>query len=129
MVAYNKAMRTSLLFTLLIAMFAVVGKAQNSPEIYGLNFQNSQLKLASVNPSTGGTNISPNPAKTLINISLSADITEEQGVISIIDAQGRQLLEVPAQINQIDIRELPSGLYFLQLTTEKGSVTKRFVKE
>ncbi|MFK7972886.1 MAG: T9SS type A sorting domain-containing protein [Bacteroidia bacterium] len=49
-------------FLLLICFAGSIVFGQQGAEIYGLNFTNSQLELASLNPATGATNvISPNP--------------------------------------------------------------------
>jgi hypothetical protein len=46
--------------------------------------------------------------------------------ISFFDSAGIHLFDT--QQTTIDISHLPAGIYFVQITTEKGIVTKRVVK-
>ncbi len=66
----------------------------------------------------------PNPTKKDITI---------QGNTNIIDAsmyniQG-QKIDVKLINNKINLENKPSGVYFLQLTSEQGTVTKKIIKE
>jgi hypothetical protein len=38
-------------------------------------------------------------------------------------------LELNRTVENIDLQELPAGLYQLNLATSKGSFTKKFIKE
>jgi hypothetical protein len=68
--------------------------------------------------------ISPNPASTTIHITTA----ENNYQVEICDLTGRTY---PTTISkdQIDVSNLPTGIYLLRLKTEKGSVVKKFVKE
>jgi len=51
--------------------------------------------------------------------------------VQIYDIFGKQHLILHSQfsiLNSIDISHLPAGTYFVQITTEKGVVTKKVVK-
>ena len=51
---------------------------------------------------------------------------------TVYDIQGRKVSEVDFrnQTNyQIDLPKLESALYFVEITTESGTVTKRIVKK
>ena len=78
--------------------------------------------------------LSPNPANQSIVISLLSAVNKKIE-ITIIDVLGQQVLSFPHLLwrggggEAIDISELPAGMYFLQMKTENGSDTKRFVKE
>ena len=71
----------------------------------------------------------PNPADALLNvISPNAEITG----ITIHDVQGRKIEELTINNErsyQVDISSLDTALYFVTVTTESGSVTKRIVKK
>jgi len=69
--------------------------------------------------------IYPNPAtNTLYTNGLTGINTVE-----VYDISGKLLLSKQLNSNQIDISSLAKGLYFIKLTTEEGSVVRKFVKE
>ncbi len=71
----------------------------------------------------------PNPASSNLNIKNETVIN----TISILDINGRVVLNNPAinnRITSIDVSELNAGIYFIQLTDEKGLIsTQKFVKQ
>ena len=69
--------------------------------------------------------IYPNPAKDILNIT-TIDNSE---IVSakIYDLQGKLVLETTT--TSIDTNNLTSGLYFVNIVTEKGQSTKKFIKE
>ncbi|MBR4787577.1 MAG: fibronectin type III domain-containing protein [Bacteroidales bacterium] len=61
-------------------------------------------------------------------------INNEQLIINsvqVYDVYGKLLktVEVDANTIELDVRELSSGMYFVRISTEKGMVTKNFVKK
>jgi hypothetical protein len=69
-------------------------------------------------------NVYPNPATSQIHI--IADNTEIKEIV--LYAINGQFLKKTVKTT-IQIEELPSGMYFLQIKTDKGVLTKRFVKQ
>jgi hypothetical protein len=72
--------------------------------------------------------IYPNPVGDVINISTldSVDIN----ILSIYDLQGRKVLNKQFVENQqVNVSELLSGVYILEVTTDKGTLTKKIVKK
>ncbi len=70
----------------------------------------------------------PNPAKETITIEGNLNISHAEA----IDIRGRSIsLQFERQNNnyQINVAELPQGIYALKITTEKGVAFKKFVKE
>ena len=67
--------------------------------------------------------IYPNPAKQEINISSSQKIEK----ISVYNSLGQFLFE--SKTNQINIEKLEKGIYFIRITTEKGELVEKFIKE
>jgi hypothetical protein len=57
-------------------------------------------------------------------------VSDESEVLSlsIFDFTGKQIDDRILLDNQLDIRDLNSGIYLLKIATTKGEVTKRFVK-
>lgn len=76
--------------------------------------------------------ISPNPAKDHLNISF-IDPSQSVYYIKILANNGRTvyMLPRPQLQNGLDISNLSSGVYLLQLTDEKTktTITKKFIKE
>ncbi|MGB1040643.1 MAG: T9SS type A sorting domain-containing protein, partial [Flavobacteriales bacterium] len=70
--------------------------------------------------------IYPNPANSVIRITSSNDLKIKSAII--IDLTGKVVLTSNNSFSEIDIQKLPKGMYFLELNTEKGITTMRFVK-
>jgi hypothetical protein len=73
--------------------------------------------------------VSPNPAKDLITISNTENISVNS--ISITDLNGR-IVKQNTYSNvtnvQVNISDLSSGVYMMNITSDKGSVTKKIIK-
>jgi hypothetical protein len=70
--------------------------------------------------------IYPNPAKNVLNLLVDNSITIEK--ITILDFTGK-IIKTSEAIEQIDISNLSSGLYFIQANYEDKVITNKFVKE
>lgn len=72
-----------------------------------------------------------NPVFETLN--LNASTSAGNGQLQIFNLQGKLLIERDVEFNNqisIDVSHLPSGLYFLNITTDKGNnLVKKFVKE
>ena len=73
--------------------------------------------------------ISPNPASTQITIETPA--IQAQSQLSISNISGQQLLthEITEPKTLIDLSSLPSGVYFVRLTSEKNVAIGKFIKQ
>jgi hypothetical protein len=67
----------------------------------------------------------PNPATTTLTI----DGFSNASTAEVYDLSGKLLLSKQLNANQFDISSLAKGLYFIKLSTDKGSMVKKFVKE
>lgn len=68
----------------------------------------------------------PNPAQSTININAEGvEITE----LSIFNSLGQEFQLIKYTSNQLEISALPSGMYILELKTDKGLIRKQFVKQ
>jgi hypothetical protein len=73
--------------------------------------------------------VSPNPANNVINIT-NADNMLVNGV-TVADLNGRTVKNVSfdnVASAQINVADLASGMYILNVTSDKGTATKKFVK-
>ena len=65
----------------------------------------------------------PNPAQDILNIETQQQIE----TVKIYNLQGQLIKEVST--NSIDVSNLNTGLYFVQVTVDGKSITKKFIKE
>ncbi|HEX5154402.1 MAG TPA: ELWxxDGT repeat protein [Parafilimonas sp.] len=90
--------------------------------------------IAAIAPDGRSFYIYPNPAKDKISVVVN-NTSEKQAAIAITDQGGRQLYR--RQLNNvigkykydIDIHSYPGGVYYLQMITDKGIKTAKFIKD
>jgi uncharacterized repeat protein (TIGR01451 family) len=72
--------------------------------------------------------IYPNPSRDIIHVRLSGQLTS--GQLEIIDALGRTVFQkkIHYQLSTINY-QLNQGVYFVKVTTEKGTAVRRLVKQ
>jgi hypothetical protein len=71
----------------------------------------------------------PNPAKTTVNIVLSNGLEEGQILISDISGKVVKQIQNVQQNSQVDIGDLPSGLYFVSIISERNNwIQKLMIK-
>ena len=68
----------------------------------------------------------PNPTSGILNLANANDLNIEK--LTVIDVTGKTLLE-QSNTSQIDVQQLPSGMYFLEITTNGIKQHTRFIKE
>ena len=103
-------------------------------------------RLAHMNPEVGGCflpsstderdvldlsaiTIHPNPTQSHVTLTAPPDLLIER--IELLDTQGRthnSFYENSSEV-RVDLSGYPSGLYFVSIYTEKGSVVKKIVRE
>lgn len=87
---------------------------------------------SAVNDIIAGNNISiyPNPAATELTISIQTN-EKKQCHVEVVNLQGSVLLKTKTVRNntQLNIAELPAGMYFIKITEGQHLVTKKFVKQ
>jgi hypothetical protein len=71
----------------------------------------------------------PNPATDKITIETAATLTNSQ--LSIMNLNGQELMtrQITSPKTQIDISNLPNGVYFVRLTNDKTMDVGKFVKQ
>jgi len=68
-------------------------------------------------------NIFPNPTSSQLTIDTEQNISE----VKIIDITGKMIMITKE--NTINVANLSDGIYFIQLTTDNRTITKKFVKQ
>ena len=68
----------------------------------------------------------PNPTSGLLNLNFREDTVLSSVIITNIS--GSKVLEIKEPVDNIDLSEYPSGVYFIKFSTDKGAINKRIVK-
>jgi uncharacterized repeat protein (TIGR01451 family) len=96
----------------------------NAPVDTGLETTVFQSLSNSVFVKDDSVSVSPNPASSIIAINCNSAIK----TIQVYDVQGR-VLQTVLNTNNLDISDKTNGVYFLKITTEKGSKVEKIIKE
>ena len=83
--------------------------------------------LSTQNAENSTISIYPNPAKTVINIKYLNEVQIEE--VQIIDASGKVVMLQKEKNNSINIKNLPVGIYYLQILSNGNTTQKKFLKE
>ena len=73
------------------------------------------------------TNVYPSPTKNSVTVESSTEINK----VKVVNMVGQVVLErnINSKISKINISDLESGVYFMQMEYAEGSITKRFIVE
>ncbi len=69
--------------------------------------------------------IYPNPVSSVLNIDFDKTIE----AITIVDAIGKPIKTISSPKEFFDVSDLTIGIYFLQIKTDKGLMSKKFIKD
>jgi hypothetical protein len=77
-----------------------------------------------------GLKVYPNPVTDVINVSLPSNASK-QAILNIVDARGAVVSKVimNSTLQRINVAHLPKGIYIIQLQTDKGNLSSKFVKQ
>ncbi|MXO41860.1 T9SS type A sorting domain-containing protein [Apibacter sp. B3889] len=68
----------------------------------------------------------PNPVIDILKINTTANVTSA----SVYNYAGKEVKRYPRVINnELDLQDLPAGIYILNLTTDQGIVSKKIIKK
>jgi hypothetical protein len=78
--------------------------------------------------------IYPNPANDVVHVECTMDNAQWGGEIQIVDVYGKVVAIVETRLiaslqTRIDVSGLAAGVYFVRIATDRGFVTKPFVKQ
>lgn len=74
-----------------------------------------------------GIKIFPNPVSEYLSIQSNESISIQS--IQVIDINGRTVLTQKESLDTINTEQLQSGFYTLSISTDKGSLTRKFIKK
>lgn len=108
-----------------IGMGYSVGDPQATTTFYNdfWEYQDESLSIPNQEYLQKTVKVHPNPATDFINLSLKGIKIIET---TIYNTQGKQQFKTSS--NSIDISQLYSGIYYLKISTSKGIVTKKIIK-
>ena len=87
----------------------------------------SSTTVGTENISLVDIQIYPNPANDILNINLAEGF--ENSHTRVLNINGQELLTVDNSTSKLDVSELLSGIYFLEIKLENGQIaTKKFQK-
>ncbi|TYA59315.1 T9SS type A sorting domain-containing protein [Formosa maritima] len=102
--------------------------------IQELSVGNIQVSEGFINPITDGPTLSiesetaevikifPNPVSETLYISTDQQIE----TVTLYDLLGKQVL-LAKKVNQIEVRNLKSGIYLLKIKTDRSKITKKII--
>ena len=70
--------------------------------------------------------IYPTVASSFINLSIDAKLQDVD--ITIYTSSGQKVGQIAKKQSILEVQDLPTGLYFIKLTSRKGQITRRFSK-
>ena len=112
-----------LLFTENYINISAINKyAQNDPIAKSINFATLRTKDAFINDFF----VYPSPTKEKVFIK---GITSKLNAVNIYSITGEQVMTVKANLDEINLSRLKSGIYFIKLNSENASKTFKIIKE
>ena len=95
---------------------------------FTLQFRSNEI-LGDTTSALDKVSVFPNPTSNLLNI-----VSPEAKVstLEIFDIRGRRLMNLDLSTNthyQVDVATLQSAVYFVKISTDKGSITKQIIKQ
>ena len=100
-------------------------------DIFDFPFQMYGTEVLGVNDNSleNQVSISPNPAVNNVTISNRSSSTLDRAEVYNIQGRLLQTVSLDATSTDIDISGYPTGIYMVQVFSEKGSFTKKIVKK
>ena len=96
----------------------------------GFNIDDLTIEVPASSDSfiTNSISVYPNPATSIVNLSSKDSLTFEN--VTIVDVNGRSVKTFVVNQTQtkINVSDLTSGIYFLNIETNEGSTVKKFIK-
>ncbi len=106
-------------------------RALNTNEVGLLFAETSSCATAVEEVEAFAVSVAPNPASDVITISANEALPVNLRAIELTDATGRLVRRAALRASggDVDIRELPEGLYFLRIGAGEGAIVKKVVKD
>ena len=95
----------------------LIGDSLYEDCIYGVDVATLQDKIT----------IYPNPANKILHIESSKDLSIKE--MHILNVQGQEIQRFISAKQELDLGNLPTGIYFLKIITSLGVINKQVMKE
>lgn len=110
----------------------VAFRHHGTTNIFTMELDNVEVEAETLsinNALAGSFSVYPNPVKDILNISNS--IGAEINSVTVTDINGRTVKQVAVNgvESQINIADLNAGVYFVNINSNQGSLTKKIVKK
>jgi hypothetical protein len=93
--------------------------------IYHINFTFISVGIPKDNLISNSIKLFPNPTSNQLSIDTDLEISE----INIIDITGKNIKTIKPNTNLVNVADLSVGIYFIKVTTDKETITQKFVKQ
>lgn len=103
------------------------GPSGNNSDLIGLDtfsVDRPALSMSEAEAKSIVVKVYPNPTSDFINFKTDAKIIKTE----LFDLAGKNIT-VPLKNNQLDVRNLPSGQYLINVETSEGKFTEKFIKK
>jgi hypothetical protein len=77
----------------------------------------------------GSFSVYPNPAKNVLNISNTINAVVNNVVLTDLNGRVVKSQNLNTVEGQVNISDLATGIYMMNVNTDKGSITKKIIKE
>ncbi len=106
-------------------------RALSASEVGLLFAETSSCATAIDEPEVFSVSVAPNPASDVITIRANVPLSADLRAVELCDATGRLVRRTTLRASggDVDVRELPKGLYFLRIGAGDGAIVKKVVKD
>ena len=105
--------------------FEITNIQENGPELtFHVHFYNNGVGDYALEDNV---TLYPNPAKDVVNVQCTMNNSQS---VEVYDVFGKLIRTVNADggLTRVNVSDLAPGMYFVRVATDKGAVTKQFVK-
>ena len=89
---------------------------------------NLGISVHELNSLEAGISVYPNPTKDVLNVVIESTAFGQQTTAEILNATGQviSISTLTSNISSLNVSDLAAGIYFVRISSEQGSVSKRF---
>ena len=109
------------------SILAITSAIVNDTSILTERLMEGTFGISDKNSAAAALKVFPNPVETLLKIDLSTYSNIQQ--ITVYDVSGRQVFSLKSQTDSIDVSPLKSGLYVINVISDQGVSSSKFIKK
>jgi len=104
-----------------------VDNCPNEPEAFLLIAKYKSTPLGIENSTLEKLELYPNPAKDILYLKYNKNL--ELASIKLYDVLGRLVMTLNGVDDQIEVSHLDSGIFFVEIASDRSRITKKFIKK